>query len=233
MAISEGLGSMLEQGAGEGGKYLPYVGKAYTVYKAFKGFKEGGVSGLVKSFIPFGSSIFGGSKGSRTNTMARQYADIVKTTEDKFINPTIANLNDIKRDVIRGTVRVDGDTLRNILNRFEGAGSRLRDMVGSGDFGSISGHIDELSKLSKGLKRALGGRGAGPDITTTAESGALKLPLPNLEPSNQMQKLRLGNINVGAFAPMQSEGHRFPVTTTQTPGGRRKSRLVQTPGTLT
>lgn len=220
MTMSEGLGSMLGAGAEKAGGYIPYIGTAYKVFKGYKAFKKGGAKGLAKSVIPFGGSIFGGGGGSRTNKMARQYMDIVNRFNKEFITPTVSNMKDIKRDIIRGTVRIDGESFRNILKQFEGAGKGLRDLVGRSDFGGVSKRISELSSLSDKLQAELGrgsGGGTGPDISIR--------PLEGKQQTSAVLRLPGTRGNVYGFSPIQSEAHRFPVKTTITP--------MTSPGILT
>lgn len=229
--MPEGLGSML--GAGEGAsQYLPYVGQAYTAYKAIKGFREGGIKGAFKTIIPFGGSIFGGG-GSRRNEMARQYKALVDKFESGFLKPTMESLTDARR-TSAPSFRVGSESFRSVLGQFEGAGKSLRDMIRSGDFGSITGRMSELSDLAKRVQKVLGGRGAGPDRPVSPVSGVQNIPVPSGRLERPVLDLP-GALHGGGFAPVQSEGHRFPVTTTQTPGGMksRKIRLGETPGILT
>lgn len=233
MAIPEGLGNMLgSAGAEKAGEYVPYVGTAYKIYKGYGAYKAGGIKGLAKSFMPFGGGLFGGG-GSRTNAMARQYMALVNQFDTKFLKPTLSSLTDVKRN-INPSMRIGSESFRSVLRQFEGAGASLRDMVGRSDFGSISGRITKLSDLAKRVQRALGGRGAGPDQPIQSIAGTQNIPVPSGELERSVLNLP-GAYHGGVFSPIESEGHRFPVTTTQTPGGRRnrKSSLMKTPGILT
>lgn len=228
--------------------YIPYVGQAYQAYKAYKGFKEDGIKGAISSIIPFGSSIFGGG-GSRNKERRRElqakrdaYGKIIGKFEKDFLTPQISNLNQFKRDVIRGTVRHEGDTVRSMLARFEGMGGQLKNMLKDITLESDAGigkTIKDAGKLAKGLAdtvaRASGGRGAGPSQPTQPSFGIQNIPVSNAKLSRPVLDLP-GAIHSTGFAPIRSEGHRFPVTTTQTPGSkrdRRKMGLMETPGILT
>jgi hypothetical protein len=239
MAMSDGLGSMLGAGGAEGGlSYLPYVGKAYQAYKAIKGFRKGGVKGAVKSVVPFGGSMFG-SKGSRTNKMARQYMGVVTDFENKFLAPTIKNIRESRRGIIkgagRGNIRVGGETIDNILATFEKAGHDLKERVGRSDFGSISKRITELSGLSEKLEKAIGrgGRGGGPSRISIGGTGAQKLPLPRLSgeaPAINLPSGESDRLYGGSYNPTRSESHRFPVKTTRTPGKTGNLNSILKPG---
>lgn len=210
------------------------AGWAYTGYKALKGFREGGIKGGLRALVPFGGSMFG-SKGSRTNRIARQYMAVVDQFDKDFLKPTIKSWDESRRGILRGTVRVENEPFRNILKQFQGAGEGLRTMVGESNFGAVAGRISELSRLARLVHKELGTKGGtGPDIKTTPTTGLLKLPIPN-QPLSRFVSDFPGSVNTsGGFEPIRSEGHRFPVTTTQTPGGRkRKVGLSETPGILT
>lgn len=238
MAMPDGLGSMLgETAAKKGAAYIPYIGQAYQAYNIYKGFRKGGIKGAISSLIPFGGSIFGGGGGSRRNAMARQYLALVNQFDKEFLKPTISSMGDVKRDVPRGSVRIGNEPFRNILTQFEGAGKSLRSMVSKGNFGSISERINELSGLAKAVRgelgKRVGGRGAGPDIPSRPISGLQNIPISNIELEKPVLDLP-GAYHGGVYSPVKSEGHRFPVTTTQTPGGkRRKIGFGETPGILT
>lgn len=232
MVMSAGLGEMLEgaggTAAGGAGSYIPYVGTAYKIYKGYKAYKEGGIGGLAKSFVPFGSGIFGGdgSKARREALQAKRaaYGKLIGSFEKDFLNPQISNLSQFKRNIIRGTIRHEGDTLRSTLARFEGMGGQLKNLLKDITLESDAGigkAIKGAGELAKGLAdtvtRASGGRGAGPDQPTQASFGIQNIPIPSKSLQRPILDLP-GAIHGTGFAPIRSEGHRFPVTTTQTPG---------------
>lgn len=253
MAMSDGLGSMLGEKTAEAGAekagaaYIPYIGQAYQAYKIYKGFREGGIKGAISSLVPFGGSIFGGG-GSRNKARRRAlqrkrtaYGKIITDFERDFLTPQISELNQFKRDVIRGTIRYKGDTARSILARFEGMGGQLKNLLKDITLESDAGigkTIKGAGELARGLASTIAkkgsGRGAGPDQPIQSSFGIQNIPMPNKSLEKPVLDLP-GALHGGGFSPVQSEGHRFPVTTTQTPGGKksRRIRLGETPGILT
>lgn len=231
MAMAEGLGAMLgkkaaEEGAKEGLSYAPYIGWAYKGFKAFEGYKKGGIKGALKTLVPFGGSIFGGGS-SRSDEMTKQYMALVNKFESEFIQPTMQNLNQAKHRANIGAMRVGSESVRSIMRQFEGASEGLRKMVRSEDFGSITGRMSELSDLSSKLQKAFGGRGGGPSRTSIADVGTQKLPTLKLNESVPAINLPTRDIGFGGtFDTIRSESHRFPVTTTRTPGESASGRLA-------
>jgi hypothetical protein len=233
MAGESAFGSMFEKA----GKYAGPVGKAYTAFKFFKGLKEGGIKGGLSSFVPSIGGFGGfGSKGSKTNAMARQYMALVNQFDDQFLKPTVAGMTKVQRHTAPG-FRPEGmmGSFRSIMSQFEGAGDLLRNMVGGGDFGSISGKISSLVDLSKRFQKGMGGRGAGPNQNIDADVGALKLPKLDGRPGENISGESMAS-GFGTFKQLESEGHRFPVRTNITPGSKSLSigkNLGFTPGILT
>lgn len=245
MAMSAGLGSMLkekitQETAKGAAAYVPYVGQAYQVYKAYKGFKRGGILGALSSFIPFGSSIFGGGGSRRKALQAKRdaYGKIITSFEKDFLSPQISNLSQFKRNVTRGVVRHEGDTVRSILTQFEGMGGRLKGLLKSDNFAGIGEAIKDAGKLAKGLADTItkegGGRGAGPDQPVQSSLGIQNIPVSNVPLEKPVLDLP-GAFYGAGFNPLQTKSARPPIVTTQTPGGKRSIRkqLYETPGTLT
>ncbi len=201
--------------------FIPYLGWANTASKVVGGPTIGKYAGKIM-----------GGGGSRTNAIARQYQAVVDKWDKEYFQPTMESITDVKRNV-PGSTRIGNRSFRDAFTDLEGARAGLDDMIGSGNFGGITGRMKEIGDVINDISKKFG-RGGGPGIRTNAEMGGQNLRLPDMKTGLGQSEFNQPNV-YGQPNPIQSEGNRFAVKTTRTPNSKSLTNMLQgynSPGIL-